>query len=329
MAVVLDEMMRWRETVAEHPDGRKFVAVGNVGQSVEQHLAPALPRLLAKAVGDDEERKQDMELAVLTPAMRVVGLCVQDFFDLSLGTLLPKPWTRLPTPERLDDFPSDSLLLSVAPIKGLSRMQAKVKEYADEAKKSWPFVSQLGDILRGMIVCGTPAQLWAAWCAVRDGFDVREGHGRLKNNFRLKDGEVRLKKPPDMLINVVVEKEGCMPVVGEIQIHYRPTLELKEREVHLMYEIIRAGGIEELCPKAALPAAAAHAGIELAPTAQKTPSLDLESGLGNADLRRSEGWIELHEKTPQRPQSPEKLRPVPNVATEEGGYTSNPMIDPN
>ena len=36
-----------------------------------------------------------------------------------------------------------------------------------------------------------------------------------------------------MLANVVAEFEGHMPLVGEIQIHYRPILELKEAEVRL------------------------------------------------------------------------------------------------
>ena len=31
----------------------------------------------------------------------------------------------------------------------------------------------------------------------------------------------------DMLINVVIEVDGCMPVFGEIQVHYRPILDLK------------------------------------------------------------------------------------------------------
>ena len=38
-------------------------------------------------------------------------------------------------------------------------------------------------------------------------------------------------------------------VVGEIQLHYRPILELKENEMHLFYEIERAAAIAELIPK--------------------------------------------------------------------------------
>ena len=50
------------------------------------------------------------------------------------------------------------------------------------------------------------------------------------------------------LINLVVDFPGHAPVVGELQIHYRPILELKEYELHFHYEIMRAKGISELIP---------------------------------------------------------------------------------
>ena len=64
-----------------------------------------------------------------------------------------------------------------------------------------------------MIVCGTGqyAQPLSVWQRVRDAFDVREGHGHVKPNFLVKN------RPPDMLINVVIEFPGFMPVIGEIQ----------------------------------------------------------------------------------------------------------------
>ena len=50
------------------------------------------------------------------------------------------------------------------------------------------------------------------------------------------------------LINLIVNFPGHAPVVGELQIHYRPILELKEYELHFHYEIMRAKGIGELIP---------------------------------------------------------------------------------
>ena len=46
------------------------------------------------------------------------------------------------------------------------------------------------------------------------------------------------------LINCLFEMENHVPVECEIQIHYRPILELKENEAHLFYGA-RAAGILE------------------------------------------------------------------------------------
>ena len=98
----------------------------------------------------------------------------------------------------------------------------------DAASKNfpWPNAAQLGDPLRAMVVCGTGqhSQPKMAWDKIHAGFDVREGHGHVKPNFSVKD------RPPDMLINVVIDTPDHMPVIGEIQIHYRPVLELKVGE---------------------------------------------------------------------------------------------------
>ena len=194
------------------------------------------------------------------PTLRIVGRSVEDLFKQKLFKILPDA-KELGNPSEIDRYERDQLLVSCAPIKGLSRMQVKVREYADEAKEKgksdelWPHSRQLGDVLRAMVVCGTPEQLWATWRAIRDGFDVRDGNGRVKNNFAPKN----TFKPPDMLLNIVVGFDGYgMPVVGEIQLHYRPILELKENEMHLFYEMERAASIAELIPKGgAAPAPAA------------------------------------------------------------------------
>ena len=84
-------------------------------------------------------------------------------------------------------------------------------------------------------------------------FDIREGHGRLKNNYATAgmpndDPKVFAKnqKPPDMLMNAVLDVEGCMSMPAEIQVHHEEILELKESKVHLLYEIARAKSISIL-----------------------------------------------------------------------------------
>ena len=60
--------------------------------------------------------------------------------------------------------------------------------------------------------------------------------------------ETALTRARHRLMNLVVDFPGCAPVVGELQIHYRPILELKEYELHFHYEIMRAKSIGELVP---------------------------------------------------------------------------------
>ena len=99
-----------------------------------------------------------------------------------------------------------------------------------------------------MVICGAGKfdQPMRVWNAIRDSFAVAEGHGRVKANFGAANNiDSKKPKPPDMLINVVVEFPGVMPLIAEIQIHYRPVLELKEAE-HFMYEIRRACCVQEL-----------------------------------------------------------------------------------
>ena len=75
---------------------------------------------------------------------------------------------------------------------------------------------------------------------------MRPGHGRLKNNLF-----VEALRPPDLLVNVVVEPPGSHPLVGEVQIHLREVLLLKEDAIHRLYEIMRASSIDVLLAEAA------------------------------------------------------------------------------
>merc|ERR1712185_133490 len=92
-----------------------------------------------------------------------------------------------------------------------------------------------------------------------------------------------------MLLNVVVGFEGYgIKVVGEIQIHYRPILELKENEMHLFYEMERAAAIAELIPKdGATPAPAASADRRVS---------ELEAKLAAKDAALKEKETELAKK---------------------------------
>ena len=66
-----------------------------------------------------------------------------------------------------------------------------------------------------------------AWSRIHEGFGVREGRGRLKNNLF---AEMR---PPDLLVNVVVERPGYFPITGEVQVRPRYGTKLPEAQILL------------------------------------------------------------------------------------------------
>ena len=53
-------------------------------------------------------------------------------------------------------------MVLVAPVKGAARMAAKVAEYACAGSVEWG-ISQLGDILRAMVVCSDGPAIRSAW----------------------------------------------------------------------------------------------------------------------------------------------------------------------
>ena len=76
--------------------------------------------------------------------------------------------------------------LQVGPIKKLERFVVKTAEYRAEAKgdSKWPFVSQVGDLLRATLICVDGDALYGAVQRIIAVFDLREGNGRLKNERR-------------------------------------------------------------------------------------------------------------------------------------------------
>ena len=86
-----------------------------------------------------------------------------------------------------------------------------------------------------------------AWSVLSAGFDVKDGHGRVKTNLW-----TSAERPPDVLVNVVIEPPDNMPsIVGEVQLHLREILVLKESSLHRLYEIVRASSIDTLLAESA------------------------------------------------------------------------------
>ena len=113
----------------------------------------------------------------------------------------------------LNKYAKDDKLISVAPVKGPRRMQvcrsggasthcfyrhhaqAKRKAYEEESEGwSLSYSAKLTDVVRGMVMCGNAEDLLDVYHAVMKEFNVVEGRGRVKMNFR----EENKKKPPDV-----------------------------------------------------------------------------------------------------------------------------------
>ena len=75
------------------------------------------------------------------------------------------------------------------------------------------------------VVCLDYNAFAEAWSRIREGFHVREGHGRLKNNLF---AEMR---PPDLLVNVVVEPPQYFPIIAEVQARCRCNNRLPEAQI--------------------------------------------------------------------------------------------------
>ena len=74
----------------------------------------------------------------------------------------------------------------------------------------------MGDALRAMVVCRAGREsgdlIYRTWKQLEQAFDIREDHGRLKNNYAtagILEGP-KHQKPPDMLMNAVLDVDGAM-----------------------------------------------------------------------------------------------------------------------
>ena len=140
-------------------------------------------------------------------AMIVVAQSALPFFSDTLQRLYPSARLIADVREMRDD---EHFALLIAPVKNAERTREKIrearKEFGGDVSKL-RLVEMIGDLLRASIVCRTMDDFSSAWNTLSSGFDVRPGHGRLKNNLF-----VEALRPPDLLVNVVVEPPGSHPL---------------------------------------------------------------------------------------------------------------------
>ena len=242
--------------MVEDSKGGKLLVrdVPSIGGGEAQMTIPAA-EVCAAAGRNSETMRRDVDEEVLVPLLRatakeVMGefkACLKDaLVGGTIGSIVCVDGGPEKAVEILKGYPDWECWYTIAPVKGASRIKEKVGEYA---KSHWPGVEQLGDCLRAMVVCRRGKKsgdlIYRTWKQLEQAFDIREGHGRLKNNYAtagILEG-AKHQKPPDMLMNAVLDVEGCMSMPAEIQVHHEEILELKESKVHLLYEIARAKSI--------------------------------------------------------------------------------------
>ena len=245
---------------------------GAVRQPVPEAYLAAVKALVPRAKIQQYALRFDLELMV--SAMCCVAEAALEHFREKLVALFPKARVIVDVNDMRED---ETACVMIAPVKGAERVREKIKEATSTGGANmWPFIQLIGDLLRASVILGGFDAFADAWSKLSRGFDVEEGHGRLKNNLW-----TEAERPPDMLVNVVVEPPGMPPIVGEVQLHLREILVLKESSLHRMYEVVRASSMDALLAEAARPRRTSLAAIAPAPprtelAARAAPASEVE-----------------------------------------------------
>ena len=215
---------------------------GAVRQPVPEAYLAAVKALVPHAKIQQYALRFDLELMV--SAMCCVAEVALEHFREKLIALFPKARLIVDVNDMRED---ETACVMIASVKNAERVREKIKEATSTGGANmWPFIQLIGDLLRASVILGGFDAFADAWSTLSGGFDVEQGHGRLKNNLW-----TEAERPPDVLANVVIEPPGMPPIVGEVQLHLREILVLKESSLHRMYEVVRASSMDALLAEAA------------------------------------------------------------------------------
>ena len=247
-----------------------LVNFGAVRQPVPEAYLAAVKTLVPHSKIQQYALRFDVELMV--SAMCCVAETALGHFREKLISLFPKARLIADVNDMRDD---ETACVVIASVKNAERVREKIKEATSEHSGNpnmWPFIQLIGDLLRASVILGDFDAFADAWSTLSDGFDVKDGHGRLKNNLW-----TEAERPPDMLLNVVVEPPGMPSIVGEVQLHLREILVLKESSLHRLYEIVRASSIDTLLAESARAPSKRYAATVRAPPRAEVARAELVS----------------------------------------------------
>jgi len=254
MKKILLLLYKIRDNIAEDSEGGKRLIGGDV-PSIKgdmSRMTIGIAHDISKAGRNSERMRQEVDSEVLVPLIRATANeILDDFKEILHRVFHSKDVVYVEDPkcvtEVLKENPNWECWYTVAPVKSTDRIKEKMERYATD-KHSWPLVTHIGDCIRAMVVCKSCKEsgniLHRTWKQLEDAFNISKDHGRLKNNFAT--AGIQDPKPPDMLINGVLDIEGAMVMPMEIQIHHEEIYRIKESKVHLLYEIVRAKSIDIL-----------------------------------------------------------------------------------
>ena len=166
---------------------------------------------------------------VLVPQLTYSAENAHAHFQQALQTAFPE--AKVIDTTELEDIPAHTIgrAIMVAPIKGAVRVREKVEEYAEEANgdmAEWPYSRRVGDMLRATVVCDDMDTFDGAYERLVSAFSLSDERGRLKNNLFTDE-----TRPPDLLLNVVVQPPGYASVMGEVQVRASAS---RRRVAHLL-----------------------------------------------------------------------------------------------
>ena len=218
---------------------KELKSFGELRQPVPEAYQEAVKALVPRTHIQQYALRFDLELMV--SAMCCVAEVALDTFHSKLTALFPKARLIVDVTEMRDN---EVACVMIAAVKNPERVREKIKEAFSKHRgdlNMWPFTQLIGDLLRASVIVGSFDELAEVWPTLSDGFDVKDGRGRLKNNLWSEE-----ERPPDMLVNLLVEPPDMPSIVGEVQLQVREIMVLKEASLHRIYEVSRASSIGAL-----------------------------------------------------------------------------------
>merc|ERR1712185_244614 len=125
--IVLEEMFSHRDEFRSDPDGVAMIELPSSGFPNAKQVAVAEMAVhIPRGILDHPPARDEIDREVLSRSLLVAAESVNEKFKARLCALFPEA-KLLPSPEQLHKFDTGDMLISVAPVKKLPRMQVRAR----------------------------------------------------------------------------------------------------------------------------------------------------------------------------------------------------------